>query len=251
MVPAVCLLLENKIYSINRFACVCASVTFGYMAKTKVGKAYQKVKRKYKSAIGKINKVGKQKWRNLKEDKLLTEGFSVDKELSGKDWNTYYNPTTGKAIIRYRETDPKNLKDLGTDALIALGIQGVGSRFKRAEKVYDKAAKKYGGKDNVDVTGHSLGGSLALHVNQTRGAKATAFNPGAGPLEPIKNLGNKLLAKLGNRKAKRRIKNQKEKAEIIRNIGDPISLFSAYGGGEYKKHIKLPGNVNAHGQAAL
>lgn len=205
----------------------------------------------YKKQLKKVNKIGKDKWRKVKDDEVLfSQGYEIDKELSGKDWTTYYNKNTGKSTIRYRETDPTNIKDLGTDLLIGLGIQGLGSRFKRAEKVYDKATKKYGGKSNVDVIGHSLGGSLALHVNQTRGAKATAFNPGAGPLEPVKRLGNKILASLGDKKAKRRIRNQKQNAEIIRNVGDPISFFSMFGG-EQKKHIKLPSDVNAHGQKAL
>lgn len=209
------------------------------------------IKKAYKNKINKINATGKSKWRKVKDDQaLFSQGYEIDKELSGKDWTTYFNKDTGKSTIRYRETNPKNLRDLGTDLLIGLGVQGLGSRFKRAEKVYDKASKKYGGKSNVDVIGHSLGGSLALHVNQTRGAKATAFNPGAGPLEPIKNLGNKILTGLGNKKAKRRIRNQRKGAEIVRNIGDPISFFSMFGG-EQKKHIKLPSDINAHGQKAL
>lgn len=209
------------------------------------------IKKAYKNKINKINATGKSKWRKVKDDQaLFSQGYEIDKELSGKDWTTYFNKDTGKSTIRYRETNPKNLRDLGTDLLIGLGVQGLGSRFKRAEKVYDKASKKYGGKSNVDVIGHSLGGSLALHVNQTRGAKATAFNPGAGPIEPIKNLGNKILAGLGNKKAKRRIRNQRKGAEIVRNIGDPISFFSMFGG-EQKKHIKLPSDINAHGQKSL
>lgn len=209
------------------------------------------IKKTYKNHLKKINATGRGKWKNVKDDEtLFSQGYEIDKELSGNDWKTYYNPSTGKSTIRYRETDPKNWRDLTTDALIGVGLQGLGSRFKRAEKVYDKASKKYGGKQNVDVIGHSLGGSMALHVNQTRGAKATAFNPGAGPLEPVKRIGNQILAKLGNKKAKRRIRNQKKNAEIIRNVGDPISFFSMFGG-EQKKHIKLPSDVNAHGQAAL
>jgi len=169
------------------------------------------------------------KWNELDEEGMKKRGYEIDPELSSKDYTTYYNPRTKKASIRYRETDISNWRDVTTDALVAFGLQGLGSRFKRAEKVYDKAAVKYG-KDNVNVYGHSLGGTQALHVNQTRGAKAIAYNPGAGPIEPVKHLYNRAAASLGNKKAKRRIKNQKQKATVVRNAGDPISLFAELGG---------------------
>lgn len=189
------------------------------------------------------------KWSEVNHDGMTERGYIVDKSLSSKDFTTYYNPKTKKASIRYRETDPTNWRDLTTDALIAVGLQGLGSRFKRAEKVYDKAALKYGGKENVNVYGHSLGGSQALHVNQTRGAKAWAYNPGAGPLEPVKHAYNKVAASLGNEKAKRRIKNQKDKAKVVRNITDPVSVFSRWGGA-YDTTNQYNGLL-AHGQSTL
>lgn len=210
--------------------------------KTKsVGKA------NFKDNVKPKNKI--KKWSEVNHQSMLEKGYVVDKELSGKDYTTYYNPKTGKASIRYRETDPTNLRDLGTDALIAFGLQGIGSRFKRAEKVYDRAAVKYGGKQNVDVYGHSLGGTQALHVNQTRGAVATAYNPGAGPIEPLKHLYNQSAAFLGNKKAKRRINNQKQKAHVVHNLTDPLSTFSLYGGA-YPVTIQYKG-IAAHGQSSL
>lgn len=195
----------------------------------------------------KVNVV--KKWSEVNHDAMIEKGYVVDKELSSKDYTTYYNPKTGKASIRYRETDPTNWRDLSTDALIAVGLQGVGSRFKRAEKVYDRAAEKYGGKQNVNVYGHSLGGTQALHVNQTRGAQATAYNPGAGPIEPIKYAYNTTAAFLGDKKAKRRIKNQKTKAHVVHNVTDPISTFSVYGGA-YPVTLQYKG-IAAHGQSHL
>ncbi len=50
-------------------------------------------------------------------------------------------------------------------------------RFRGAEKVYRQAAKKYG-KEHVQVTGHSLGGSQAVHVGRKYGVGGTAFEPG-------------------------------------------------------------------------
>lgn len=190
------------------------------------------------------------KWKSLDEKGIRERGYKVDKELSGKDWTVYHNPKTNKTSIKYRGTDPSNWRDVSTDALIAVGVQGVGSRFKRAEKVYDRTVLKYGGnKEDVNVFGHSLGGTLALHVNQTRGAKANAYNPGAGPLEPVKHLYNKLAAKRGNKKAKRRITNQKNKAYVERNAGDPISLLSELGGSyRVKTNPSLP---FSHGTSTL
>lgn len=198
------------------------------------------------------NKNGRvQKWSQVNHDAMIEKGWIVDKELSGKDYTTYYNPRTKKASIRYRETDPTNWRDLSTDVLIGVGLQGLGSRFKRAEKVYDRASQKYGGKDNVSVYGHSLGGTQALHVNQTRGAEATAYNPGAGPIEPLKKVYNTAAAFLGDKKAKRRIKNQKQKAHVVHNVTDPISTFSAYGlGGHYPVTYQY-GGIAGHGQSRL
>ncbi len=187
-------------------------------------------------------------WDKLNEEGMARRGYAIDPELSSKDYTTYYNSKTKKSSIKYRGTDPTNWRDLTTDALVAVGAQGLGSRFKRAEKVYDKAVVKYG-KDNVNVYGHSLGGSQALYVNMTRGAKAEAFNPGAGPLEPVKHLYNKTAAALGNKKAKRRIKNQKDNARVTRNVGDFISLFSELGGDyKVKTQLSLP---FSHSQSTL
>lgn len=100
--------------------------------------------------------------------------YVVDKELSGKDWTTFVDPH-GKATIAYRGTNPKNWRDVTTDVLVGLGLERFGSRFKRAKNVASKAKKKYA---NVDLTGHSLGGSLALFAATKEKIAANVFNPG-------------------------------------------------------------------------
>ena len=50
-------------------------------------------------------------------------------------------------------------------------------RFRGAEKVYRQAWRKCGS-DSVEVTGHSLGGSQALHIGRKYDAKVSAFESG-------------------------------------------------------------------------
>ena len=123
-------------------------------------------------------------------------GFTIDRDLSNVNRTTYVDDDTGKAIIAFRGTDLVNKsnkwKDLGTDALVALGMQELGSRFQNAEKATQAVVDKYG-KDKVTLTGHSLGGSQGLYVAQKTGLPAQVFNPGVSPLT-IKRSGKQILA---------------------------------------------------------
>lgn len=86
----------------------------------------------------------------------------------------------GKAVISYRGTDPLDTADLAADAAIALGWNHMSGRFWEADRTYQAAVKKYGAQ-NVQVTGHSLGGAEALYVARKYGASGTVFNPGESP----------------------------------------------------------------------
>lgn len=101
--------------------------------------------------------------------------LTLDKSLSSKDWSTFVSPS-GKATIAYRGTRPTNWRDITTDVLIGLGLEGFGSRFQRADRVAQKAKEKYG---DVQVTGHSLGGSLGMYAAKKNNLEAIVFNPGA------------------------------------------------------------------------
>jgi hypothetical protein len=83
--------------------------------------------------------------------------FQVDEHLSGRRVKVYNNPITNQTIVSHRGT--ANLKDWGTDALMAVGIENT-NRFKHSKKIQKEAEKKYG-RENVSTVGHSLGARLA------------------------------------------------------------------------------------------
>lgn len=107
-------------------------------------------------------------------------GYEIDPDLSNRDLTTYRNPVSGEVTVAFRGTDFKNKqnrwRDLKEDANILFGKKD-SKRFRRAEEVTNKAIQKYG-KDKVEVTGHSLGGSQALQVGRRTGVATSAFNPG-------------------------------------------------------------------------
>jgi hypothetical protein len=86
----------------------------------------------------------------------------------------------GKAVVAYRGTNPMDMADLAADAAVALGWNHMSGRFWEADSTYQAAVKKYGA-ENVEVTGHSLGGAEALYVARKYGAGGTVFNPGESP----------------------------------------------------------------------
>lgn len=69
--------------------------------------------------------------------------------------------------------------------LITLGLQEKSNRFKNAKKTTDLAVQKYG-KDNVSLTGHSLGGSQSAYVSRATGLKGSGFNAGWSPIDALR-----------------------------------------------------------------
>lgn len=109
---------------------------------------------------------------------MVLDGYEKDTELSGPDRTLYYNKKTKKAILAFRGTDTDNhmKRDVLTDLGLGLGLESHLNRFKHSMDVTERAIAKYG-KDNLQVTGHSLGGSQALYVGQHLGVKGAAYNP--------------------------------------------------------------------------
>jgi hypothetical protein len=131
-------------------------------------------------------------------------GWQKDVHLSGPDHSVFHKE--GRAKIAYRGTDVRNKRDLGADALIALGLQDKSNRFKRAVRTADAVSAKYG-KGNVSLTGHSLGGSQSQYVSRKRGLDATGFNAAMSPVDTLR-------------------KRTYSKFHSISTASDPISLIT-------------------------
>jgi pimeloyl-ACP methyl ester carboxylesterase len=120
--------------------------------------------------------------------------YGIDDGLSDEHAVVITRPD-GSAVVSYRGTD--HISDLVPDFQIAMGyhqnkmLQRMGAaasyvasdRFADARSRYTKAKEKY---DDVMLTGHSLGGQLALHTARRHGAQFIVFNPGSSPFaEPF------------------------------------------------------------------
>lgn len=163
------------------------------------------------------------------ENNKALEGYEIDQELSSPDRTVYVDPNSKHVTIAFRGTDlhhaSNRWRDIGADAAVFFGMEGWNHRFTHQVEATKKIIDKYG-KDNVSLTGHSLGGSIGMYVSSKLGVKANVFNAGVSPADISRQRGaNKLL---------------KENYELVdTNIkfGDPISSFGTALPNS-KKHVK-------------
>lgn len=125
------------------------------------------------------------------------QGYIIDNDLSDNYRTTFYHPQSKKAVVSFRGTKLTNLMDIATDIAIARGSENKTARFMNSMRLSKAAIEKYG-KDNVALTGHSLGGTQAIKIGQKTGIPAYAFNPGIGPKTGVVQALTKLLTKHRN-----------------------------------------------------
>ena len=110
--------------------------------------------------------------------------YVYDQEMSDAETAVWHNHTDKRTHVASRGST--TAYDWGvSDLQIGLGIEGMGSRFKKAERQTKSAHDKYG--YTTDVSGHSLAGSVSSHLTQRLGnndwfGKATTFNSGVSAL---------------------------------------------------------------------
>lgn len=142
----------------------------------------------------------------------------------------YHDKANKHTIMAHRGTKIGHAADLGTDAALFMGTEATNPRFMKVLGQYDSLVKKLG--NNVTVTGHSLGGTLADHIVKNRGTYGITFNAGAvlpggfGPSTGLLGWGDKrgVIAaadKLNLRHA--------DKITSYRTNGDLVSLMNKRG----------------------
>lgn len=140
--------------------------------KSRVAVATRKVRKTTSALYRVINNSYRKKPR---EDALLPEGYSLDRELSSHNQQVYYNPDKKKLV--YSVTGTHNLSDVGTDVYLFAGKLSKTRRYKEADSTLKRAKEKYKPDQSI-VTGHSLGGAIASKIGKPSDRIIT-YNSGA------------------------------------------------------------------------
>ena len=119
-------------------------------------------------------------WRKISDDELAELGitpFDLD-NITGMQATIYQN-ADGKYVLAFRGTElgltVEGAKDLFSDYLGGTYTGGASPQVISAIALSTKLAKKVG-PENVDFTGHSLGGELASVAAIATGGQAVTFN---------------------------------------------------------------------------
>ncbi len=148
-----------------------------------------------------------------------TNGFKIVESLTNKESTVLHNPITKETHVSYRGTDPTNIKDVGADLAILTALEKKTKRYKNAENKFIKTVEKFG-KDNITVSGHSLGGGQALHVAEKFGIKSYTFNPAVSARQVVNST-------------------SKVEQNIYRTLTDVVSVNSLFGGKNRKiNHVR-------------
>ena len=122
-----------------------------------------------------------QRQRALANADLRTE-YMVMLNYTTVDVTSFWDYDCSKIIIAFRGTDKENYKDILADFGIAFGKLKQTGRYMDSESLLRRVISLYG-KDNIILTGHSLGGAIASQLSSDYQIPAITFNTGSSPLD--------------------------------------------------------------------
>lgn len=106
-------------------------------------------------------------WHQISPDGEKTSQPSVSHWFTGLAYDIYKNENTGQVVVAFRGSDSK------WDYVMSNFAVPISPAYKQAFKEFQSLQKKY---NNIMVTGHSLGGGIALGISVRFAVPAVAFD---------------------------------------------------------------------------
>lgn len=159
-----------------------------------------------------------------------------------------------EVVTAVRGTVPTDPQDLAADVGLVVGTATNSTRFQHARDRYEEVLRRFPDKQHT-VTGHSLGGSIAMHLNQHYPVdQVYLYNPGSAPMDPEVRTGGLNFGTLGGGIARRvgsnfnLLRGDNKKMDNVHGVfvqGDPISVLGQY---QLSHTTVLPAkaNLNPH-----
>jgi hypothetical protein len=110
--------------------------------------------------------------------------WMVEKYHNNAEHGVWINNKLKEIKVAFRGTD--NLKDLGTDAYLALGKLKNTDRYKKEDNLIQQLKRMYPNY-KITLTGHSLSASIASELSKKYNLEGSGFNAGFGISGNINN----------------------------------------------------------------
>jgi len=124
----------------------------------------------------------KERANKMVKRKLGRFGYELDEANTDKDVLTAKRGNT--VHINYTGTNVNSPRDIISDVTLATGVQRINPQFKERRQKTREIMRQYGDDKDYSLSGHSLGGSIALNtIKQSKSIRdrvnvVHAFNPG-------------------------------------------------------------------------
>ena len=97
---------------------------------------------------------------------LTKYGYNYDSQLSNKNNQIYFNPSTNDLLMSVKGTDPTSAQDIYTDIALTFGALKNTSRYKDSYKKWKAAKQKYNVASGT-LVGQSLGGIIIKYISSS------------------------------------------------------------------------------------